>query len=599
MLVLLSSRLLLINNNFLILLLVINIAYIYLSGTYLSIGIIGYETLKALDQIGWRQHTINTAISFPLYENKMLLVFIYIASAIIGGALLLFRSYRGKSGDSILRLFSTLTTISLCKYYRKSAIITVIASIISYIIAQVFLPQYTFSDTILGLLLLIALLPILASLTTNNIIVLLVALNASLGLYTPKVLLPLFAMTPVQSTVYLEPSEPFKRERQQKRICIGRVEAVLVKSPPIVLKLKYGQDTGWGWQNHLEKPAYCLEASISEGGHILITGMTGSGKSTLASVIAYNYGDIASVLIIDPHGEYKHRIGHARIIDATQYSVNPLELSGVPPSIRAGEIAQLIASLYRLGPLQQRLLEDAIKSSYEAKGIRDDDPATWAIEPPTLDDVKEVLNRLAVRDSRAAVLVSYLNSLQSAVFRHTTISIQDLLEEKGLIIFDLSKLTTFEQKRLYVETLLRLLYSHAQRLGVAERPRLLIIVDEAHIFAPKTSRVNILSKMYTEMRKYGINLLCITQQILDIDKAIVANSSYIIALRQTEPREKAYLAKILSGFEEKNRIQAIEETLTNLPQGYAIVRDRRFDEPILISILNSTQRVFRDVDKPI
>ncbi len=596
MLVLLSSRLLLTNNNFLILLLVINIAYIYLSRTYLSIGIIGYEALKVLDQIGWRQHTINTAISFPLYENKMLLVFVYIASVIIGGALLLFKSYRGKSGDSILRLFSTLTTISLCKYYRKGAIITVIASIISYIIAQAFLPQYTFPDTILGLLLLIALLPILASLATNSIIVLLVALNASLGLYTPKALLPLFAVIPVQSTIYLEPS---KRERQQKRICIGRVEAVLVKSPPIVLKLKYGQDTGWGWQNYLERPPYCLEANISEGGHILITGMTGSGKSTLASIIAYNYRDIAPVLIIDPHGEYRHRISHARTIDATQYSVNPLELSGVPPSIRAGEIAQLIASLYHLGPLQQRLLEDTIKSSYEAKGIRDDDPATWVIEPPTLDDVKEALNRLAMRDSRAVVLVSYLNSLQSAVFRHTTISIQDILEEKGLIIFDLSKLTTFEQKRLYVETLLRLLYSHVQRLGVAERPRLLIIVDEAHIFAPKTSRVNILSKMYTEMRKYGINLLCITQQILDIDKAIVANSSYIIALRQTEPREKAYLAKILSGFEEKNRIQAIEETLTNLLQGYAIVRDRRFDEPILISILNPTQRVFRDVDKPI
>jgi hypothetical protein len=587
MLVLLSSRLLFINNNLLILLLVINIAYIYLSGTYLSVGIIGYEAIKVLDQVGWRQHTISTTISFTLYENKTLLVFVYIVSVIIGVALLLFKSYRGKSEDSILRLFSTLTTISLCKYYRKSAIITVIASMISYIIAQVFLLQYTLLDTILGLLLLIALLPILASLATNGIIALLIALNASLGLYTPKALLPLFAMVPIQSTIYLESP---KREDQQKRICIGHVEAVLVKSPPIVLKLKYGQGMGWGWQNHLERPVYCLEASISEGGHILITGMTGSGKSTLASIIAYNYGDIASVLIIDPHGEYKHRIGHARIIDATQYSVNPLELSGVPPSIRAGEIAQLISSLYRLGPLQQRLLEDAIKSSYEAKGIRDDDPATWAIEPPTLDDVKEVLNGLAVRDSRAAVLVSYLNSLQSAVFRHTAVSIQDLLEERGLIIFDLSKLATFEQKRLYVETLLRLLYSHVQRLGVAERPRLLIIVDEAHIFAPKTSKVNILSKMYAEMRKYGINLLCITQQVLDIDKTIVANSSYIIALRQTEPREKAYLAKILSGFEEKNRIQALEETLTNLPQGYAIVRDRRFDEPILISVLNSTQK---------
>lgn len=587
MLVLLSSRQPFTNSNLPILLLVINITYIYLSGTYLSVGIIGYEVIKVLNQVRWRQYAFSTTISFTLHENEALLVFVYVVSLIIGVALLLFKNYRGKSEDSILRLSSTLTTISLCKYYRKSAIITVIASIISYIIAQIFLPQYTLLDTILGLLLLIALLPTIASLATNGIIAFLLALNASLGLYTPKALLPLFAMVPTQSTIHFGLSE---RDGQQKRICIGHIEAVLVKSPPIVLKLKYGQDTGWGWQNHLERTAYCLEASISEGGHILITGMTGSGKSTLASIIAYNYEDIAPVLIIDPHGEYKHRIDHAHIIDATQYSVNPLELGGVPPSIRAGEIAQLIASLYRLGPLQQRLLEDAIKSSYEAKGIRDDDSATWTIEPPTLDDVKEVLDGLAVRDSRAAVLVSYLNSLQSAVFRRTTVSIQDLLEGRGLMVFDLSKLATFEQKRLYVETLLRLLYSHVQRLGVAKRPRLLIIVDEAHIFAPKTSKVNILSKMYAEMRKYGINLLCITQQVLDIDKTIVANSSYIIALRQTEPREKSYLARLLSGFEEKNRVQAIEETLANLPQGYAVVRDRRFDEPMLISVLSSTHK---------
>ena len=71
---------------------------------------------------------------------------------------------------------------------------------------------------------------------------------------------------------------------------------------------------------------------------------------------------------------------------------------------------------------------------------------------------------------------------------------------------------------------------------------LLVVVDEAHRFLPGHSggaAASIFSKVAKEGRKYGVGLLVVTQRPSDIDHAVLSQCGTMIALRVTNPSDKA------------------------------------------------------------
>ncbi len=364
---------------------------------------------------------------------------------------------------------------------------------------------------------------------------------------------------------------------------LGKVVAALSRCNCLHLKLSEPRHGPWGWLLSLQpREARTRLLRVDGPTHGFIAGATGAGKSRLAARLAAEAAaQGVHVLVVDPHGEYAKLLPGFRALNPRQAAVNPLDPAGAPPRERAAEAAQLIAAIFRLGPLQQQLLEQALAELYEANEIRDDDPATWRRPGPTLADLEAYLRRLAAHDKRAALLASYIALLAGTTFSKTTIDVGELFESDTII--DLSQLRSHEQKRLYVDTLLRLIYTHMQLLGHAgPRARLLIVLDEAHIYAPKDDKDNIVAKLYAEARKYGIVLIALTQQPSSIHHSIPSNAALRIALRQPEPREAKYMAQLVTGRTEENAVNTVMKTLALIDTGWAVTSTRDAPEPLLL-----------------
>ena len=370
---------------------------------------------------------------------------------------------------------------------------------------------------------------------------------------------------------------------------LGQAIAALIESPlvryrneNILITHRYSYD----WAPLIATTPYRIRISVHTNPHIIISGASGSGKSYTAARIATRIAEVtkSSVIIIDPHGEYKNLLNESIVVDASTSSINPLDLQGKSPRQRAIEITSLISSLFKLGPLQERLLEDAILLAYETRGIIENEPSTWGRTPPTLLDVAQILRQIASREKRAYVVATYVESLASRIFTKTSISIDIIFSSEKPIIIDLSSIGERSWQSLYIELFLEKLYIAMKERDLAKNIRAVLVIDEAHLVASKNLRRNIVANMATELRKYGLALILITQRLDDLDKSILANIGTKIALRQVEPKLAKYVAESIAVSNNRDEIDILTETLGLLPKGYAIVRDYDINTPLMLRI---------------
>jgi DNA helicase HerA-like ATPase len=120
-----------------------------------------------------------------------------------------------------------------------------------------------------------------------------------------------------------------------------------------------------------------------------------------------------------------------------------------------------------------------------------------------------------------------------------------------LTILDVSELPADVASGL-VGLLIRLVYDTllwAGSLPVGGRSQpLLIVLDEAHRFLPavaegqQTSAHRTLTRIAKEGRKYGVGLMVVTQRPSEIDATILSQCGSMIALRTTNPNDRARVA---------------------------------------------------------
>ncbi|HIC99187.1 MAG TPA: ATP-binding protein, partial [Pyrodictiaceae archaeon] len=195
---------------------------------------------------------------------------------------------------------------------------------------------------------------------------------------------------------------------------------------------------------------------------------------------------------------------------------------------------------------------------------------------------EKILAKYCSRDH--ASVQSLLNYVKGLLFYgENPIDINLLLREN--VILDLHRLPTPTHQLFYVETVTRLMMESFRRGGEASKPKRVVIIDEAHIFLPRSSqRESPLSRIFIELRKYGVMGILITQSPLDIDERILVNTSLKISLTLNEPKTLNYVARILAGFEIGDRVEAIKAILASLPRGYAIVKPSVLPSPLLIRL---------------
>ncbi len=274
----------------------------------------------------------------------------------------------------------------------------------------------------------------------------------------------------------------------------------------------------------------CHPYSLGRNNHLLIVGPSGSGKTTLVKslVLQASLAGI-NVVVLDFHGEYRNLGG--RVIEPDKVRVNPLSLMGKDPDARAEEVAELIATNYRLGSIQRAALHQLLIYAYNRLG-----PVT----PSKLLELIEegVFNEVGVRDEVLKSLLPYLKSLAG-----TNVAwIEPEEVGAGLVVVDLSRIDSVPLQNIIAESVLNAFYYLRKRFPALT----MLAVEEAHRVFRSSWGVEVLTRIFREGRKFGISVAAVFQDPKSIEPTYINNSSQAVIFRPLEEAGANYIVKTLS-----------------------------------------------------
>jgi energy-coupling factor transporter ATP-binding protein EcfA2 len=177
-----------------------------------------------------------------------------------------------------------------------------------------------------------------------------------------------------------------------------------ILKPPPTHNTQLPEDAGI----HLGE-GYYWNPSTLPNSHIVAIGASGSGKTQTLKAIAYSLHKTypqMQIILLDFHGD-QEIIGETcyPIHMASPHGINPLVVNldpeGGGPNLQAIQIAAILKKSLRLGPNQEGMLIEIVKTCYQGRGITQEKQETWQNEPPNFDDIEEELNRrvaTAVKD---------------------------------------------------------------------------------------------------------------------------------------------------------------------------------------------------------
>jgi len=551
-----------------------NIVFIVLP---LSISIASRSLTTSILSITLLPLTHNVQAFIISYACSLIISLIYVLSRGEDPAYIVIRSVH-----RYVKFGELVTDFKLCKTLMLASLLAYVQAVIarlngyklSSLIASIDIVFSTIATTLLIILL-------WYYYKTLNI-TLLAAFALSIAWSTPALALLPLTLMPTTLIEYLS------QTKTRPSIEFGEVVAVLEKKPVIRYQKSLGKGFRWWWAYTPFKITYRHNILEDPNQHIAIFGTSGSGKSTLAATIllqlCHNFN--IKFIVIDPHGEYKNLIKGVdyKIVDASKTAFNPLVLvTGETPAERAEQIVDVIRTLYRIGPLQASILEEAILDAYALYGLEPYTPYTGEkISFPQPNDIVKILTKHY--NSKHASVHSLLKYVKGLLFHgSSSIDINLLLSEN--VVLDLHRLPTPTHQMFYVESVARLLVEASRREGKTNKLRRVIVIDEAHIFLPRlTRRESPLSRLFVELRKYGVIGILVTQNPLDIDERVLVNTSLKISLALNEPKALNYIARVLAGFEIEDRVEALKAMLASLPRGYAIVKPSTLTSPLLIRL---------------
>jgi hypothetical protein len=356
--------------------------------------------------------------------------------------------------------------------------------------------------------------------------------------------------------------------KKTKEIVLGKVEKELV------LQKSFGS-LKWRWKRRWLFNKICINVRSALNPHIMIIGESGSGKSNACKQILSQLARSGyRFIVLDPHSEYvenSRNLG-ATVYDAGRSGANIFDLDGLSERERTSEITGMFRRIFRLGEVQAYTLYKCIAYTYGVCARKG--------RTPTLHDLLytfRVFARHAER-SESSILETLEKRLLLVVGDSPTrgVSVSRLLRERS--IFSLSSLHTSEAQAIYMEGMLKKIYTLMLNGDGCDRGRFYIVIDEAE----KLQNSPVIARLVAEGRKYGVGVIAISQRAKALDKEIRSNAATIIAFSQHEPEEQNYVANLISGGNEYNRFMEIRKALRELGRGRALMAEAPARSPKVV-----------------
>ncbi len=312
--------------------------------------------------------------------------------------------------------------------------------------------------------------------------------------------------------------------------------------------------------------------------HLSIIGMTGCGKSYLLGLICEELtSHKAAILIIDPHNEYiamaqtmPKNVGRmmysvGRAVGLNAYTINVKELT-----------AHDFQHFTGMGAGSTSIVEAVIQGLRETR------------DQYTIYDILNALDRRAKEgtssEKNAAIWArNYIQNLANTGMLGTSEPpIQEMVSANQVTTVAMSGMGERVQQFIVTSILQRIFSSRKS----GEIPPLILVVEEAHRFAPSGEQVSssaIMRTLAAEGRKFGVCLVVVSQRPNRLDATVLSQCVTNIVMKVKNPVD---LTSIRESAE--NVTQDILDELPRFERGEALVMGESF--PVSIRFKTRSDR---------
>jgi len=334
--------------------------------------------------------------------------------------------------------------------------------------------------------------------------------------------------------------------------------------------------------------------------HLAILASTGAGKSYAAGVLIEELlmaNNRASILIVDPHGEYNtlQEIHNNRHFSGRDY--RPEVKIYTPKKIKVRLSSLTEADIVYLLPEMTEKMRTFLNQAYRALiNTRGGERGTWGFQ----DLLNEVLAlRYEDEKGKGGGNVSTIDGLewrlrrrfeQSQIFSdHEHIPLQDLFVPGQCTVLQLSEIEENEQQ-VIVGALLR--RTNKARMATVRGNLapgdesltypVFALLEEAHRFAPAGQQVvstNILKQILSEGRKFGVGIGLITQRPGKLDQDVLSQCMTQFIMRIVNPIDQQTIASSVEGAGRR-----LLDELPALTKGQVIVSGVAVNTPVLCAV---------------
>ncbi len=281
-----------------------------------------------------------------------------------------------------------------------------------------------------------------------------------------------------------------------------------------------------------------------ENANSVVFAKSGAGKSYAIKLeILRSLMVGTEVIVIDPENEYKHL---AEAVGGTYLNVSlnsnsrinpfdiPVGLEGEDNTdiMRTAVVNLLgLANLMvgKLNPTEEALLDKAIWQTYAKKDITPELADFKSIEPPTMNDLLEILAGTVGAENLAQRFSKFTEGTFAGLFNQPT----NVVLNNLLVVFSIRDLEE-ELRPIAMYIILNYIWNIVR----SELKRRIMVIDEAWILMQHEDSARFLFGIAKRARKYYLGLTTITQDVVDFmnspyGKPIVTNSSIQLLLKQS------------------------------------------------------------------
>jgi type IV secretory pathway VirB4 component len=282
-----------------------------------------------------------------------------------------------------------------------------------------------------------------------------------------------------------------------------------------------------------------------ENANSVVFAKSGAGKSYAVKLEMLRLMMMGTdVIVIDPENEYEalaNTVGgtYLKLSLNSDRRINPFDLPRPieGEELQAGDLLRsniitlqglLKLMLGGVTPEEEGILDKALIDSYALKGITMDivDPSTY--EPPTMEDLYQILNSMEGASSLLQRLSKYTTGSYSGIFNKSS----NIDLSSGLMIFCIRDLEdALRPIAMYI--ILNYIWNKVR----SELKKRILVVDEAWSMMQYEDSARFLYGLVKRARKYYLGVTTITQDVEDFIKSdygkpIITNSSMQLLLKQ-------------------------------------------------------------------